>query len=75
MLPVSDLSYAMEFLHRILPRRIGQECLLLNKVDLAAILAEDWPGEFEKLRQTLPAWTLILSFERIIEAARGKDSV
>jgi hypothetical protein len=58
--PVSDLNYAMEFLHRILPRRVGQECLLLNKVDLAAILAEDWPGEFEKLRQTLPAWTLIL---------------
>jgi FAD/FMN-containing dehydrogenase len=58
--PIRDLPYAMEFLHRILPRRIGQECLLLNKVDLAAILAEDWPEGFEKLRQTLPPWTLIL---------------
>jgi hypothetical protein len=58
--PVNDLPYAMEFLYRILPRRIGQECLLLNNVDLGAIIAEDWPGEFEKFRQTLPTWTLIL---------------
>jgi hypothetical protein len=58
--PVSDLPYAIELLYRILPRRIGQECLLLNNVALAAMIAEDWPGEFEKLRQTLPAHTLIL---------------
>ena len=58
--PVDDLSFAMEFLHRILPRRIGQECLLLNRVDLAAIVSEDWPGGFEKMCQALPAWTLIL---------------
>jgi hypothetical protein len=57
---IEDLSYAMEFLHRILPRRIGQECLLLNRVDLAAMVSEDWPGGFEKMRQALPAWTLIL---------------
>jgi hypothetical protein len=50
----------MEFLYRILPRRIGQECLLLNHTALAAILAEDWQGEFEKLRRTLPPWTLIV---------------
>ena len=37
--PVYDLPYAMEFLYRILPRRIGQECLLLNNTDLAAIAA------------------------------------
>jgi len=58
--PVSDLSSAMEFLHRILPRRIGQECLLLNNVSLAAILSEDGKEGLAKLRQTLPPWTLIL---------------
>ena len=58
--PVDDLDYAVEFLHRILPRRIGQECLLLNDVDLAAVIAEDWPEDFERLRMTLPPWTLIL---------------
>jgi hypothetical protein len=60
MAPVTNLGYAMEFLYRILPRRIGQECILLNRTALAAILAEDWQGEFEKLRQTLPSWTLVL---------------
>ncbi len=58
--PVNDLGYAMEFLYRILRRRIGQECLLLNNVNLATIVAEDWPQGFEKLRASLPPWTLIL---------------
>jgi len=57
--PVSDLAYALEFLHRILPRRIGQECLLLNNIDLAAILAGA-PPDFETLARTLPPFTLIL---------------
>jgi FAD/FMN-containing dehydrogenase len=29
---VDDLAYGQEFLYRILPRRIGQECLLLNNI-------------------------------------------
>ncbi len=58
--PVEDLAYAQEFLYRVLPRRVGQEVVLLNSTDLAAILAEDIDAEFEKLRATLPPWTLIL---------------
>lgn len=58
--PIEDLDYAMAFLYRILPRRIGQEVLLLNQVDLAAILAQEWPGEFDTLKAALPPWTLIL---------------
>jgi hypothetical protein len=73
--PINDLSYAMEFLYRILPRRIGQECLLLNNIDLAAVIAEDWPGEFEKLRQTLPAWTLILILSGLIRRPEEKIKV
>jgi hypothetical protein len=56
--PVYDLPYAMEFLYRILPRRIGQECLLLNNIDLAAIVAG--PEDFERLRAELPPWSLVL---------------
>ena len=48
--PVDDLAYVQDFLYRLLPRRIGQEVVLLNNVDLAAILAENWPDDFEKLR-------------------------
>ncbi|GAI43499.1 unnamed protein product, partial [marine sediment metagenome] len=39
--PVHDLSYIMEFLYRVLRLRIGQECLLLNNINLATIMAED----------------------------------
>jgi FAD/FMN-containing dehydrogenase len=58
--PVSDLAYAIEFLYRVLKQRIGQECLLLNNIDLAAIIAGDAPGDIEKLRAVLPPWTLIM---------------
>jgi FAD/FMN-containing dehydrogenase len=57
--PVNDLSYAMEFLYKILRLRIGQECLLLNSINLAAITAEDDKG-LPKLKSSLPPWTLIL---------------
>jgi len=58
--PVNDLRQAIEFLYRILRLRIGQECLLLNNINLAVIMAEDWPKDFERLRTSLPPWTLIL---------------
>jgi FAD/FMN-containing dehydrogenase len=58
--PVDDLAYAQEFLYRILPRRVGQEVVLLNNVDLASIVAEEFNADFEKLRAMLPPWTLII---------------
>jgi hypothetical protein len=70
--PVSDLPYTMEFMYRILPRRIGQECLFLNNVDLAAIISEDWPGDFEKLRKSLPPWTLILVVSGLLRRPEEK---
>ena len=70
--PVDDLPGAIEFLYRILPRSIGQECLLLNNVDLAAIIAEDWPKDFEKLRKALPPWTLILVVSGLLRRPEEK---
>jgi len=58
--PVHDLDYTIKFLYRVLRLRIGQECLLLNNTNLAAIIAEDWPRDFVNLRTSLPAWTLTL---------------
>lgn len=70
--PIHDLTYVTDFLHRILPRRIGQEVLLLNNVDLAAILAEDWPGDFLKLKSSLPPWTLILVISGLLRRPEEK---
>ncbi|TES81459.1 MAG: FAD-binding oxidoreductase [Dehalococcoidia bacterium] len=58
--PVKDLDRVMEFLYRILRIRIGQECLLLNNTDLAAIMAVDMKKDFASLKASLPPWTLIL---------------
>ena len=58
--PVTDLTYANEFLYRLLPRRVGQEVVLLNRTDLAAIAAESWPADFDRLRAALPPWTLAI---------------
>lgn len=57
--PIDDLDYANEFLYKIMPRRIGQEILLLNKVDLATIIA-DTPEEIPGLCEKLPEWTLAI---------------
>jgi FAD/FMN-containing dehydrogenase len=70
--PLEDLDYGIDFLYRILPRRIGQEVLLLNNVDLAAILAEKWPDDFERLAAELPPWTLILVISGLLRRPEEK---
>ncbi|MBN1367827.1 MAG: FAD-binding oxidoreductase [Dehalococcoidales bacterium] len=57
--PVQNLNRVIDFLYRVLRIRIGQEVLLLDSNNLAAILG-DTPDEFTKLRETLPPWTLVM---------------
>ena len=70
--PVDDLPYAIEFLYRILPRRIGQECVLLNNTDLAAIVADTMPEDFDGLRAKLPPWTLALVVSGLLRRPEEK---
>jgi len=69
---VDDVAYAQEFLYRVLPRRIGQECLFLNNIDLAALVAENRVEDFEKLRAILPPWTLILVVSGLLRRPEEK---
>jgi hypothetical protein len=69
---VEDLQYALDFLYRILPRRIGQECLLLNNADLAAIISEKMPEDFDRVRSKLPAWTLFLVISGLLRRPEEK---
>jgi FAD/FMN-containing dehydrogenase len=69
--PVDDLDYAQNFLYRVLPRRIGQECLLLNNVDLAAIVA-DKVDDIDALSKDLPPWTLILTTAGLLRRPEEK---
>lgn len=59
-IPSNSVKDAVVAVSKIQRRMIGQECLILNNVDLAAILAKQWPGDFDTLRKKLPPWTLIL---------------
>jgi len=69
--PVNDLTYVQNFLYRILPRRIGQECVLLNNVDLAGIVA-DKVEDFDELCAKLPPWTLILTISGLLRRPEEK---
>lgn len=55
--PVKDLDYVNQFLYKVMPRRVGQEILLLNNVDLATVIAET-ADEIPALCEKLPEWTL-----------------
>jgi FAD/FMN-containing dehydrogenase len=59
-IPFNSLTSAIEFVYKIQRRMIGEECLILNNFNLAAILAKKWPEDFNALRETLSPWTLIL---------------
>ena len=58
-IPFEDLSRAVNFVYKIQRRLIGEECLILNSLDLAAILAKNWPADFAALRNNLAPWTVV----------------
>jgi FAD/FMN-containing dehydrogenase len=59
-IPFERIEDFVEPVYQIQRRMLGNECFILNEFDLASILADQWPDEFETLRETLPPWTLVL---------------
>ena len=58
-IPVHDIAKLTAPMNMLLRRRIVDECLAVNNVTLAAVLAKNWPGDFERLKLLLPPWTII----------------
>jgi FAD/FMN-containing dehydrogenase len=58
--PADDSAVLAELMNRLLRKRVGDECLALNNVGLAARLAERWPDDFGELRASLPPWTALV---------------
>lgn len=52
----SDIA---EPIYSIQRKMLGSECLVLNRFNLAAILAEKMPDDFKSLREALPPYTII----------------
>jgi FAD/FMN-containing dehydrogenase len=60
MVPLREAKKATDIMNELLRRRIGDECLALNNVNLAIILAENLPGDYLNLKKKLPPWTLLV---------------
>jgi len=59
-IPFSTIEEVAEPLYRLERRHIGNECFVLNRTALATLLAEDFKKEYEKLKNTLPPYTVVL---------------
>ncbi|MFA5309718.1 MAG: FAD-binding oxidoreductase [Dehalococcoidales bacterium] len=54
----ANLGTLVEMASWLVRLRIANECFILNNTNLAAIFAKKWPKDYEKLKNSLPAWTL-----------------
>ena len=59
-IPFQKIEKVIEPLYAMLRRMLGAECFLLNRFNLACILAKKWPGDFKALKKMLPPFALIL---------------
>jgi FAD/FMN-containing dehydrogenase len=59
-IPFEQLDDAVQMVYNVQRRMIGEECLILNDVNLAAILAKKWPADYENLKRVLAPWTAII---------------
>lgn len=60
IIPFKRIEDAIQLVYRIQRRMIGEECLILNGLNLAAILAKHWPEDFDSLRGMLSPWIVLL---------------
>jgi FAD/FMN-containing dehydrogenase len=57
----SQLDEILETVHWLIRLRLVNECLVLNNANLAAIMAKRWPGDYQKIKNSLPAWILFFN--------------
>jgi hypothetical protein len=54
----SNLDVLLELASWLIRLRMANECFVLNNTNLAAIFAKKWPGDYQKIKDSLPTWTL-----------------
>jgi FAD/FMN-containing dehydrogenase len=59
-IPATDAGKAAALMNILLRKRVVDECLCLNSVNLATILANDWQKDYRLLKDNLPPWTVIV---------------
>lgn len=58
-IPFQELARAVDFVYKIQRRLIGEECVILNHFDMAAVLTKKWARDFAALRKNLAPWTVV----------------
>ncbi|MEW6142262.1 MAG: FAD-binding oxidoreductase [Chloroflexota bacterium] len=59
-IPINKVEQIADPVYTIQRKMLGNECFVLNAFNLAMIVAEKWPDEFNTLRDSLPPYTIIL---------------
>ncbi|MFC1900672.1 FAD-binding oxidoreductase [Chloroflexota bacterium] len=59
-IPVEDINKLTAPMNLLLRKRVVDECLALNNTNLATILAENMPGDYEELKAALPEWMVMV---------------
>jgi FAD/FMN-containing dehydrogenase len=54
----SRLNDLLEMTAWLIRLRIANECFILNRTNLAAMFAQKWPDDYQRLRNDLPQWIL-----------------
>lgn len=54
----SELDRLVEMVHWLVRMRIANECFILNKMNLAAMMANKFAKEYQEIKDSLPAWIL-----------------
>ena len=62
MIPSENITPLFNLSYQVLRTRQCDHCFILNDLNLASLLARD-PGEIKALRDVLPPWVLVVSFE------------
>jgi FAD/FMN-containing dehydrogenase len=61
MVGSSGLAKILELLHWLVRLRLVSECFVVNGVNLAAIMAKQWPDDYHRLKALSPAWVLFFN--------------
>lgn len=54
----SSLAPLLQMTEFLMRRRLPNECFILNRTSLAAIMAKKWPVDYQELKYRLPNWIL-----------------
>jgi len=55
------LGKILELVHWLIRLRLVSECFVVNRSNMAAILARRWPDDYRELKALVPPWTLFFN--------------